>query len=117
MDHKDEILQSAGETIEFARQYARQQMEYYRLEIAERTAKTTAQLITSMVVAIVVLVALIMLSIAGGFYLGSLLNSFALAFLCITGFYALLAFMVYVFRRKVITNPILTSILQTILEK
>lgn len=117
MSQKDEILQSAGETIEFARQYARQQLEYYRLEVAERTAKTMANLITSMVVGVIGLVAMIMLSLAAGFYLAEVLDSIVQAFLCVTGFYLILAILFFVFRRKLITNPMLTSLLQSILEK
>lgn len=115
MNHKEEMLQSAGETMEYARQYARQLVELYRLELAERTAKTTANLITALAVATIFLLAMVMLSIAAGFYLGALLNSAVLAFLCITGFYLLMAALCYAFRRKLITNPILTSILNSFL--
>lgn len=116
MNKKEEILQTAGETIEYARQFARQQIEYYRLELAERTAKTTASLITGMVVGVVFLLALVMLSIAVGFYLGTLLGSPALAFLCVSGFYLILGGAVYFFRGKLITNPILTTFLESFLD-
>ena len=70
MNHSEELLQTAGETMEYARQYARQQVEYYRLEFAGRLAKTTAALITLVAVTSVVALSMVLLSIAAGFYLG-----------------------------------------------
>lgn len=115
MNKKEKVFQAAGETFEFARQYARQQVEYLRLEFAERSAKTTANLITAMVVAAIGLVFMIMLSIAAGFYLGNKLDSMPLAFLFVALFYLLLAIVVYAFRRKLVTNPVLSSILHSFL--
>lgn len=112
---KEEILQSAGETIEYARQYARQQVEYYRLEFAEKSAKTTAGVITGAIVASILLLSLLMLSIAAGLFLGTLLNSYVLAFLCLSGFYIIVAIGCYVTRQKLITNPVLSTILNTFL--
>ena len=47
----NEILSSTGETVEYAKQYVQKQIEYLRLEIAERIAKTTSSLITFGIVA------------------------------------------------------------------
>ena len=116
MNHSEELLQTAGETMEYARQYARQQDEYYRLEFAGRLAKTTAALITLVAVTSVVALSMVLLSIAAGFYLGGVWGSYTQGFLAVGGTYFLVAAVIYLMRHRLVTNPVLAVILKAFLD-
>ncbi|MBK7871938.1 MAG: phage holin family protein [Saprospiraceae bacterium] len=106
-------IRKCGETVEYARQYAHQQIAFYKLELAERLAKSSSALVTSITIAFTVILAMAMLSAAAGLYLGMIWGSYVFAFLFIAGMYFLAAFFLYVFRKQLITNPILSIILKS----
>ena len=107
MKETEKILQSAGESVEYARQYFQQQVELIRLEAAERTAMITSAFITAIVIATFALFGLLLLSIATGIWLGNLWQSYPKAFLVIAGFYFIVGFIVYFFRKSLVVNPVL----------
>ena len=111
MNNKEDVLQTAGETFEYANQYIQKQIELLKLESAERIAKSSSSIITLAVIGALVVLVIIMLSIAIGFALGGMLGSYALGFLVITGFYTLIALIVYFFKRQLVTNPVLSVVL------
>jgi F0F1-type ATP synthase assembly protein I len=116
MKASEELLQNLGESTEYARHYAEKQVEYVKLLIAERTAKTASALVTTLAVTFIVLLVIIMLSITLGFFLGSLLKSYPLAFLCVSVLYMIIGGMIYLLRRQFVTNPILTLIIKAMLD-
>ena len=113
---RDKLISSTGETVEYARQYIQQQIDYLRLETVERVAKTTSNLISAGVIAILILMGVLFLSVALGFYLGALMDSYALAFLCIAGLYFLVSMFIIYFKEKIITNPVLNIVVKNMLE-
>ncbi len=113
MKDTESVLESAGETAEYAKQYAKLQLDYLRLEAAEKLAKATSALFATLVIAALGLIALIMLTLAAGFYLGRLWDSFPLAFLSVAGFYVALVVLVLLFKERWLTNPLLTSIIRS----
>ena len=113
MKDTETFLESAGETAEYARQYVKLQLDYLRLETAEKVAKASSALITVLAVAFLGLFALLMLTLAAGFYLGQLWGSYPLAFLCVAGFYLVLALLVWLFKDRLLTNPLLTTIIRS----
>lgn len=117
MKSTDEILFSAGETVEYARQYIRQQGDYIRLEAAERIAQTTSAIVTAAVLAFFGALVLIMVSVAGGFWLGKKMGSNAEAFLVVAAVYAVLGTIMFLFRRQFITNPTLNIVLNAFFER
>jgi hypothetical protein len=84
-----------------------------KLEVAEKATKSTSAIITLAVIAFFVGMVLIMLSIAAGFWLGQLMHSYALGFLVISAVYTLITLVVYVFQKKLVTNPVLVMMLKT----
>lgn len=113
MKDTEQLFEAAGETAEYAKHYLKLQLDYFRLETAERVAKVSSTLIASTVVAVLVLMALLMVSLAAGFYLGKLWGSYPLAFLAIAGFYALLALLVRILKEPWLTNVILSSVIRS----
>jgi hypothetical protein len=112
----NELLSATGETVEYARQYIEQQLDLLRLESAQKIAKTISSLITIGVVFILILMVVLFLSIALGFYLGALFNSYTLAFLCVAGFYFLMSILIIYFKVEVITNPVLNMVIREMLD-
>jgi hypothetical protein len=91
-------------------------MDYLRLEIAERSAKSISLLVTVFVVAFLSVMTLGFLFLTLGLFLGELWGSYPLAFLCITGVYLLTTIVVYKFRRQFVTNPILSQVIKSMLD-
>ena len=116
MKDTETMLESAGETAEYARQYLKLQLDYFRLDAAEKMAKVGSSLIATLAIATLALLALLMLTVAAGFYLGQLWHSYALGFLCVAGFYAFLAILVSLFKDRWLTNPILTRIIRSLFD-
>lgn len=113
MNTREEVLQTAGETFEYANQYVQKQIELFKLESAEKIAKSTSSIITLAVIGFLATLVTIMLSIAVGFALGDMLGSYALGFLVITGIYTIIALLVYSFKRQLVTNPVLSAVLES----
>lgn len=116
MKNTDDLLTSAGETFEYARHYIKLQGDYIRLEAAERISKTTSAMVTALVLGIFSLVVLIMLSLAAAFWLGDKMGSYAQAFLIVSVAYSFIGSVVYIFRRRLITNPTLKLMLNAFFE-
>lgn len=116
MKYSEEILQNAGETVEYARQYTQQQMKYFRLEVAERLSKAMATVVTTAAVVLLITVVMLFLSVSGALYLGALWASYALGFLCVAGIYLVIMILFLIFRRQLVTNPVLSFVLKIILE-
>lgn len=112
MKDTEQLLESAGETAEYIREYVKLQVDLFRLEMAERIAKVASALVAILAIAALGLLALLMLMLAAAFYLGNLWGSYALGFLCVGGFYILLAVLVVLFKERWLTNPLLTNIIR-----
>jgi len=113
MNTQENILQTAGETFEYANIYVEKRLDLLKLESAEKIAKSTSAIITLAVVGFLATMVIIMLSIAIGFFLGESLGSYSLAFFIITAVYALFGLIVYFFKRQLVTNPVLSAVLES----
>lgn len=112
----EKLLSSTGETVAYAQIYLEKKVEYLQLELAKRTAKTTSGLVTLAIIAFLVFMVMIFFSIGIAFLLGSMWNSYGLAFLAVTGFYVLLAALVFFFKKQIITNPISAIIVKSMFD-
>ena len=113
MKETEQLFEAVGETAEYAKQYTQLQLDYLRLETAERVAKVGSTLIAGLVLAALAMMALLMLTLAAAVYLGQYWDSYVKAFLCIAGFYAALGLLVLMFKERWLTNPILTSMIKS----
>jgi len=112
MKDTDPLLESAGETAEYVRQYVKLQADYFRLDLAERIAKVSSLLLVMLVIGALGFIALMLLSLAAAFYLGHLWGSYVPAFLSVGGFYILLAILIWMLKDRWLTNPLLTGIIR-----
>ena len=109
----DNIMGTAGETVEYARQHIEQRLQYLKLEAVEKTAKSLSAIFLFLVFTLLILLSLIMLSIAVGFFLGKMLESYSLSFLLIAGFYIFCILIVGLFKVSIVVDPITSLILKS----
>lgn len=116
MKSSDTILESAGEAYGYAKAYIEQQVEYAKLDLVERISVAISTAVSTVVVLLLFLMVLGFLSLAGGFFLAQRLGSPGQAFLIISGIYAVFTIAALLFRRVLITNPILSQIIKIFFE-
>lgn len=112
----ENLLNVTGETVEYAKIYAEQQVDYYKLELVKRTSKAVSTLVTVAVMALLGFMTFLFLSIAAAFFLASVFGTYGWAFLAMTGFYALLLLLLFFFKEALITTPILQMVVKELLD-
>lgn len=111
MEDQPSLLERAGETFGYLQQYVEKQLELYQLEITERVVQLLSSLITYFLLLTIFGLVVLFGSMAAAFYLAAAFGSQGLGFLIVMGIYALLAVLLFVFRRQVILNPVLQMVL------
>lgn len=112
MTEKEKIIENAGETLEYAKQYIQHQQTAFKLEAAERISNLLSKLVLSVILLVLALFIIIFLSVSIALFIGEFCGSNAMGFLCVTSFYILIACFIYVFKKAVIINPIVKTILR-----
>ncbi|TXB61266.1 phage holin family protein [Phaeodactylibacter luteus] len=112
MKPTESLNETLGEAYGYLKAYLHQQLEYYKLDTAERLSHTLSLALTIAILAGMSMLFTVFLSVAGALYLGERLGSLPLGFLLVSGAYALLTLFLLIFRKQLITNPILSKIIQ-----
>jgi hypothetical protein len=92
-------------------------MQLIKYEFYEKTAKISAALFSSLVIVLLASLMLFFLSIALGFYLGALFESYGTGFLMVTGLYLLMLLPFIFFRKNWIEKTIINRLLEELTEK
>jgi hypothetical protein len=112
MKPTDSISEAVGEVYGYSKAYFQQRLEYFKLDMAERVSRSLSLAITIFVLALLFLMILMFASLALGIYWGEQWGSYPKAFLAVSGGYAVLTLFLLIFRRIIITNPILSRIIK-----
>ncbi|MCB0578757.1 MAG: phage holin family protein [Phaeodactylibacter sp.] len=112
----DGLMESSGEAYGYVKAYVEQQIEYTKLDIAERLSTSVSSAITAIVVLQLVFFAIGFLSLALGIYLGERRGSYVEGFLLVGGLYTLFTVAVILLRRPLITNPVVSRIIKIFFE-
>jgi uncharacterized membrane protein YqjE len=97
--------------------YVEARLKLIKFEVYEKSAKISAMLFSSLVIAMLASMILFFLSIALGFYLGSVLDSYGTGFMIVTGFYILLLLPFIFFRKNWIEKSIINRVIERLMEK
>ncbi|MCC8134677.1 MAG: hypothetical protein LIP04_14730 [Tannerellaceae bacterium] len=81
--------------------YAELKLEFLKLSTYERIGRVLAKLSYGLILIAMILFALLFLFFSAGYYLGDMLNSYGLGFLCVALFYVLLIILIIVFKRQI----------------
>ena len=104
------FFENISELKENLQKYLETKVSYYGLVAFEKTVKLVVSLVSSTVTLVVLLLALIFFSGAAGLYFGRLLESYELGLLIIGGFYLLLGFVLYSFRKKIFSRCVIKNL-------
>lgn len=92
-----------------AQDYIKDRILLVKLQSAQAVTKIATGVITGVLLAFFGMFFLIFISIAGGFYFGSLVESNALGFAIVAGIYLLLIILVMLMRKSVIAKAVTTA--------
>ena len=117
MKDADALLEQTGETVEYLKIYAQQQVDIVKLEAIEKSAKLGSSFMTAFIVSVMGMIAILLLTISIAFFLGQMLDNTALGFLITSLFYAVMGLLSYFFRKTLITSPLVSYFISKIYEE
>lgn len=109
----EELLQSASETATYLREYLRLQLDYLRLDLAERLARVASTIAVFLVLGAFLTFGFFLMTIALALLLGEWWGSRALGFLAVGSLYFVLAAVLALFKEPLLTNPLLSGLLKS----
>lgn len=109
-------MESTGEAYGYVKAYIEQQVEYAKLDVAERISTAISSAITTIVVLQLVFFVCGFLSIGLGIYLGQQMDSYVKGFLTVGGIYTIFTISIIIFRRPLVTNPVVSRIIKIFFE-
>jgi len=96
------------------RKYIQLNWDYAKLEGLEVIVKVSSFLLISIITIIMLSIMILLLSLGLSAYLGELMDSAHLGYFIIGGVYVLLGGIIFLFRKQLLTDPILRLILKQI---
>ena len=102
----ENTTQAVEHLFEKAKTYTQTSIELLKLNIIDKASEIISDLSVKILVSVVVIVALTYTNIALALYLGELLGKNYLGFFAISGFYLLVAIIIFLFKEKIVRNPI-----------
>jgi hypothetical protein len=105
MEHSDTLVGNIEEYIE-------DKVDLVKLQTASKTGSAVSGVIVGLVLARLGLFIIIFLSFSAAYAIGEATERSWLGFLCVAGFYILLAVLLVALKEKLITMPIVNSLLK-----
>jgi Na+/H+-dicarboxylate symporter len=119
MDKKAEEMQ----TIEFAEKLKVQVEEYmdirgelFKATFTEKVSKAFSKLVTAIILMILAFFMILFFSLVAGFYFGNQFGSLMQGFMIVAFFYLLMLIIIILFRKSLIQNRVINSIISIIYE-
>lgn len=113
MDEQSEFIESL---IEKGEQYGKTTLELLKLKTLDKSADVASNLVSWLIVVIFAVLFFLILNIGVALWIGELLGKSYYGFFAVSGFYALLAILFFLFRKQLIKNPVNNSIITQVLE-
>ena len=111
---RNDLLETAGETLAYAEDYVDTRIELVKLGVAEKGSKLAADAIAGMIVAVFGLFAMGCLTIALSIWIGWLVHSYAWGFVIVGVLYLVIAVILFVTRKTTLTTPILQALIASL---
>lgn len=113
----DLLMEDMGESLGYIQEYVSHEVEGIKLDIAEKISIASSTIITVLAITAIGSIVVIFLSIALGFYLGNLFQSYTLGFSLVAAVFFILLLFVYFFRKALITDQVVTAVIQLLFDK
>lgn len=117
MKNTDEILEQTGETIEYLKIYAKQQIDIVKLDTVAKSAKLGSSIITAFAISIVCMIVILFLTVAGALFLGQILGNHALGFLIVGVIFIIIGVLLFSFKKSLITSPLVSYFIAKVYEE
>ncbi|MFK7932646.1 MAG: phage holin family protein [Saprospiraceae bacterium] len=117
MKDVDYLMESMGETTAYVQQYIEQKIEVTKLEAAEKSAMVISELVTGIMLVMIGTIVILLGIITIGLFLAQWLDSYPIAFLSLTIFFAIIGIILWIFRRTLITNPVVGAVVNRFFSK
>jgi hypothetical protein len=98
-------------------EYIEVKLDLIRLHTAENLSRIFSNVATIAVIGYLLFFIIFFISFAAGFFIGSLLDSNELGFLCVAGFYTLLLILFLVFRKQIVERPVIKAMVRLFFPK
>ena len=98
-------------------EYIEVKLDLVRLHTAENLSRIFSNVATIAVIGYLLFFIILFISFAAGFYIGSLLDSNELGFLCVAGFYTLLLILFLAFRKQIVERPVIKAMVRLFFPK
>lgn len=99
-EYIEDIVSHSAETGTYIKAYLRKQVEYHKLEAYEKASEAGAVVTSYVTTLTVAYVAIVFLSIALALWLGSVIGSPSLGFVCVAGVYLVVLLLIRLFRKS-----------------
>jgi hypothetical protein len=109
IDHIENLISKAGDVAET-------KVELWKLRAAGKISETVSSLISVFAIVTLTVAALTIVSIGIAFWIGSEMGKTSYGFFIVGGFYALVGFLVFLFRRQWIKKPLSNLIIDKIIK-
>lgn len=103
----EELKENVEDIQENTKAYVETSLAYYKLWGFKVAMKSTTMVLKFFLIAICLTIFLLFVSVAGALFLGKILESYALGFLAVAGFYLVLALLLFLVKDKIVEGPIL----------
>lgn len=112
----ENIATNIEKLYEKAEKYSKTSLELVKLQTIDKTSDVISSLAVVISILLVVAIFTLFVNIGIGLWLGKLLNDYALGFFLVSGFYVVLGIIIYIFRIKLIKNPMDNLIVEKLLK-
>lgn len=116
MNSNTNMAKSIEMLYEKAKKYAGTSTELFALNAVDKTADVLSSLTSVVLLVIVVAMFTLFVNVGLSLFIGSLLNEYYLGFFIVSGFYLVLALVLYVFKDKLIKMPVANLIIAQLLK-
>jgi len=113
MEEQSDLIESL---IEKGEQYGKTSLKLLKLKTIDKSADVGSNIISWLVVFVFAVLFFLILNIGIALWIGELLGKSYWGFFIVSGFYAILGLISYVFRKQFLKMPINNSIISQILE-
>jgi|GEM_PF-6390380 hypothetical protein len=112
---REEFKAFTDDLLSQGKEYIDIQKELIQLEATERAARYTGRILAGSVLSLLAYLVLMFASFGLSFYLGSMYNSLWIGFAWVTGGYAILLLILFIFRKYLLRIPFINYVIRTLI--
>ncbi|MFZ6051630.1 phage holin family protein [Halocola ammonii] len=112
---REEFKAFTEDLLNQGKEYVDIQKELIQLEATERAAKYAGRILAGSVLSLLTYLVVMFASFGLAFYLGSIYNSLWIGFAWVTGGYAVLLLILFVFRKPLLRVPFINHVIKTLI--